>query len=148
MCSEELRVSQGAKEMISQSGLRQRESMGAATVFSDSVSAHAIIVRPDYLPGQGQSLWASELKMLEQMMIEPILRIRASTFVVSQEIVKSVQFFSGFPAPQSRREAMLEALRRAKELKAELREKYGEFNIEEDLEELRNARLGELEQNL
>ena len=44
----------------------------------------------------------------------------------------------------SPREAMLEVLERVKTLKTALRRKHGEFNIEEDLEEMRNERLLEL----
>lgn len=39
---------------------------------------------------------------------------------------------------------MLGVLKRVKKLKAELRKKYGDFNIEADLDEMRNERLAEL----
>lgn len=42
------------------------------------------------------------------------------------------------------REAMLEILTRARELKTRLREKYGEFDIEQSLDELRQERLKHL----
>lgn len=47
-------------------------------------------------------------------------------------------------ARQGRREAMLEILNRLRKLKAELRQKYGEFDIEEGLEEVREERLAQL----
>lgn len=43
-----------------------------------------------------------------------------------------------------RREAMLEVLERVRVLKAKLRQKYGEFDIDRDLEELREERLKRL----
>lgn len=54
------------------------------------------------------------------------------------------RIFSPFPVPQPRRKAMLEVLKRLKALKAEMRQKYGEFNVDDDLEEMRNQRLAEL----
>lgn len=49
---------------------------------------------------------------------------------------------------ESRRERMLEALKRATTLKEELRKKYGEFDIDSSIEESRRERLEELERNL
>ena len=48
-------------------------------------------------------------------------------------------------ARQGRRAVMLQALERAQALKAQLRAKYGEFDIDKDLQELREERLTQLE---
>ena len=45
---------------------------------------------------------------------------------------------------ESRRERMLSLLDELRVLKAELRNKYGELNIEEELDAMRNERLAEM----
>src|SRR3972149_8082935 len=80
---------------------------------------------------------------------EPLNQIQATLLTVSDAQEQKVVWASAWRSPvtfhplsvgQLRRDAMLEVLNRLRTLKAELREKSGEFDIEEGLEEVRNER--------